>query len=374
MPYDVIDSLFRPFECKSLKLRNRLVMSPMTRYFSPDGMATDEVADYYGRRARGGVGLIISEGVFPDRDVSRNQENIPWFAGSRLEPWRKVAKEVHAGGAAMAPQIWHVGGARDFNFPDSSLGDELESPSGLYGPDLPGGKPMTEEDIADAIASFARAAKDSMDLGFDAVEFHGAHGYLFDQFFWSETNKRTDRYGGVTVADRTRFAAEAVRATREVVGPDFAVLFRLSQWKTMFYDAKNAASPVELESWVRPLIDAGVDIFDCSQRRFWEPEFPETGLDLNLAGWIKKLTGQPTMTVGSIGLATDLMTDFETLAVSAATPSTIRRVAEHLERDEFDLVAVGRAILADPEWVDKVRDRRFDELKGYSVDLMKTLD
>ena len=94
MSSDPIDSLFRPFEYKSLKLRNRIVMSPMTRYFSPDGRATEDVVRYYERRAIGGVGLIISEGVFPDREICRNQENIPWFTGDRLEPWKKVAQEA----------------------------------------------------------------------------------------------------------------------------------------------------------------------------------------------------------------------------------------------------------------------------------------
>lgn len=368
---DCIDAFFEPFEYKSLKLTNRLAMSPMTRYFAPDGEVGSEVAEYYKRRAAGGTGLIITEGVFPDRDKSRNHSNIPWFHGDRLDGWSHVVDEVHAEGAAIAPQLWHVGGARDFNFPDDKLGDDLESPSGLYGPSLTGGQEMTEEDIADVAASFARAASDAQKLGFDAIEFHGAHGYIFDQFFWSATNKRSDLYGGTSIGERTRFAAEVIRQTRQAVGDDFVIFFRLSQWKTKAYDARIADTPSDLEQWLRPLVDAGVDIFDCSQRRFWEPEYE--GSDLNLAGWAKKLTGQPTMTVGSIGLATDLMKDFETGALSAPTPSTIADVAERLDRGEFDLVAVGRAMLADPDWANKVRSRHFEELKGYSVDLMNTL-
>jgi 2,4-dienoyl-CoA reductase-like NADH-dependent reductase (Old Yellow Enzyme family) len=371
MSVDLIDGLYKPFEYKSLKLRNRLAMAPMTRYFSPDGAATSEVADYYGRRARGGVGLILTEALSPDREIARNHEDIPWFHGERLDPWNKIVEVVHEGGAAIAPQIWHPGGARDFVFPDSKLGDDLESPSGFYGPDVPGGREMTEEDIADALASFVRAALDAKAHGFDALELHGGHGYIFDQFFWSATNKRSDGYGGAKIGDRTRFAAEAIRATRKAVGEDFVLFFRISQWKTKWYDARIVESPTELEEWVQPLADAGVDIFDCSQRRYWEPEFD--GSELNLAGWVKKLTGRPTMTVGSVGLATDVMKDFETNEVSAPTPSTIQGVAERLDRGEFDLVAVGRALIADPEWANKVRERKFGELAGYSVELMKTL-
>lgn len=368
---DPIDAFFKPFEYKSLKLRNRLAMAPMTRYFSPDGTATPEVAEYYARRARGGVGLIITEALSPDREIARNHDDIPWFQGGRRDPWRKVVDDVHGSGAAIAPQIWHPGGARDFTFPDAKLGDDLESPSGFYGPDVPGGRAMTEEDIADALASFVRAAVDAKAQGFDALELHGGHGYIFDQFFWSATNKRDDRYGGAGIGERTRFATEAIRATREAVGEDFVLFFRISQWKTKWYNARIVHSPVELEQWVEPLAEAGVDIFDCSQRRYWEPEFDES--DLNLAGWVKKLTGRPTMTVGSVGLATDVMQDFETNDVSAPTPATILGVAERLERGEFDLVAVGRAMLADPDWAQKVRERRFGELTGYSVELMKTL-
>ena len=368
---DLIEALYKPFEYKSLKLRNRLAMAPMTRYFSPGGTATSEVAEYYARRARGGVGLIITEALSPDREIARNHNDIPWFHGKRRDPWTIVVERVHASGSAIAPQIWHPGGARDFTFPDSQLSDDLESPSGLYGPDIAGGRKMTEEDISDALASFVRAAVDAKARGFDALELHGGHGYLFDQFFWAATNKRSDRYGGASIGERTRFATEAIRATREAVGEDFVLFFRISQWKIKQYDARIVHSPAELEQWVQPLAEAGVDIFDCSQRRYWEPEFD--GSDLNLAGWVKKLTGCPTMTVGSVGLATDVMKDFETNGVSASAPSTIEGVAERLERGEFDLVAIGRAMIADPDWANKVRDRKFGELNGYSLEMMKTL-
>ncbi|MFC5463089.1 NADH:flavin oxidoreductase [Massilia niabensis] len=367
-----LQSLFSSFEYKKLKLRNRIVMSPMTRYFSPNGKATDEVAAYYARRAQGEVGLIISEGVYIDRPVARNVDTVPSFYGDALEPWKKVIADVHAAGAAMAPQLWHVGGNADFNFPDSPHCRELESPSGLIGPGLDGGRIMTEEDIADVVAAFVKAAVDAQRLGFDAIEFHGGHGYLFDSFFWEATNKRTDRYGGSTLRERTRFATEVISATRRAVGDDFTLMFRLSQWKNGFFDVRLAQTPDALEQWLAPLTDAGVDIFDCSQRRFYEREFE--GSELNLAGWVKKLTGQPTITVGSVGLSTDLFMDIESGAVSEATSRTIREVAERLDRGEFDLVAVGRGMLADAHWARKVKEGRFGELRGYSTELMKTLD
>ncbi|NKX56684.1 NADH:flavin oxidoreductase [Arthrobacter mobilis] len=368
---EAINSLFVPFKYKTLELRNRIVMSPMTRYFSPDGVPGEDVEEYYRRRADGEVGLIISEGAFIDRPTARNVETVPSFAGDALPAWGRIGRAVSESGARMIPQLWHVGGHRDFNYPNSSCGDELESPSGLIGPDASGGRTMTADDVDDVIAGFTSAALDAQRLGFAGVELHGGHGYLFDQFFWEETNKRNDRWGGRSVRERTLFAREVVRSVRSAVGPDFPILLRISQWKTAFYDAKIAGTPDELQEWVGPLADAGVDIFDCSTRRFFEPEFG--GSSLNLAGWVRKITGQPTITVGSVGLNTHLYQDFETGELSAPTPWTIREVARRLENEEFDLVAVGRSLLADPGWVRKVKARDFGALRPYSVELMKTL-
>ena len=157
-----------------------------------------------------------------------------------------------------------------------------------------------------------------------------------------------------------KFAAEILRAVRAAVGPDYPVIIRLSQWKQQDYAVKNAETPQLLEAWLQPLADAGADIFHCSQRRFWEPEFE--GSDLNFAGWAKKLTGAPTITVGSVGLSGEFIAAF---GGEGSQPASIDGLLERLERDEFDLVGVGRAILQDPEWVVKIRDGREDELKNF---------
>lgn len=366
---DLLKALDTPFTLKSMKLKNRFAMSPMTRYFSPGGMPCDEVADYYRRRAEGGVGLIISEGAGTDRPNSRPTRSIPHFHGEALSRWSEILTGVHGAGAAMAPQLWHVGGSPDYNYPDD-FPEPLESPSGLIGPGLAGGRVMTEEDVADNIASFARAAADAKRLGFDAVEVHAAHGYLVDQFFWSETNHRRDRFGGDSIAERSRFGAEVVRAMRAAVGEDFALIFRVSQWKTGFYDVKLAAEPAELEAWLGPLADAGLDMIDCSQRRFWEPEYE--GSDLNLAGWVKKLVGLPTITVGSVGLSRDLFSDFAG-GVSNVNLASLEELVRRFDRGDFDLVALGRVLLADPAWLSKVREGRYDALRPYTREAMGTL-
>lgn len=354
-----VDALFRPFEIKSLKLPNRIVMAPMTRSFSPGGIPTDDVAAYYRRRAEGGVGLIVTEGTVVERPAARNHTAVPVFYGEALPGWKKVVDEVHKVGGVIAPQIWHVGSSRGQGAEWAPFG-QIDSPSGMTAPGQVKYEPMKDEDIADTIAAFGRSARAARDLGFDAVEIHGAHGYLIDQFFWSGLNTRDDKWGGATIRERARFGAEVVRAVREGVGEDMALILRVSQWKSQNYEAKNAETPDELVEWLAPLSDAGVDVFHCSQRRFWEPEFE--GSDLNFAGWTKKLLGKPTITVGSVGLDGEFIAAFRG---AGSRPASLDGLIKRLEREEFDLVAVGRALLADPKWVEKIRDSRLDELMDF---------
>ncbi|MBU1329199.1 MAG: NADH:flavin oxidoreductase [Gammaproteobacteria bacterium] len=356
--------LFRPFSIRSLELKNRIVMAPMTRLFSPEGIPGEASAAYYRRRAEGRVGLILSEGTVIDRPASRNDSAIPFFHGdAALGGWKNVIDAVHSAGGLMAPQIWHTGAARYINGwePDAPV----ESPSGLDSPGDPRGVAMSEENIADTISAFAKAAADAKRLGFDTVEIHGAHGYLIDQFFWAGTNQRTDRYGGATIKERSRFASEIVSAVRLAVGPEFPIIMRVSQWKQQDYGVRVAETPQQMEDWLLPLVEAGVDVLHCSQRRFWEPEFPEIdgSNGLNCAGWAKKVTGAATISVGSVGLDNDVTNAF---AGKGSAPASLDRLIERMEREEFDLIAVGRALMSDPDWVAKVENGNYAALGGFN--------
>ncbi|MDI1459030.1 12-oxophytodienoate reductase, partial [Streptomyces sp. ATE26] len=240
-------------------------------------------------------------------------------------------------------------------------------PSGLRVDGTEDATPMTQDDIDAVIGAFAQAAADAERIGFDGVEIHGAHGYLLDQFLWEGTNRRTDAYGGDPVA-RTTFAAQIVAAVRAAVSPDFPVIFRFSQWKQEAYDARLAETPEELEAILAPLAAAGVDVFHASTRRYWLPEFE--GSDLNLAGWTKKLTGKPVITVGSVGLDGDFINAFQG---EGSPVKGIDNLLDRLEAEEFDMVAVGRALLQDPEWAAKVLGDRFDELKPYDAAALQSL-
>ena len=225
---------------------------------------------------------------------------------------------------------------------------------------------MTEADIADTIAAFASAAADAKRLGFDVVELHGAHGYLIDEFFWSGTNHRHDRWGGATLRERSRFAVEVIKATRAAIGPDFPLILRVSQFKPQDYAAKLATTPAEMTDWLLPLVEAGVDILHCSQRRFWDAEFPALDGDkgLNFAGWAKKLTGAPTISVGSVGLSGDMSSAF---AGKNSDVVALDALTRRMEAEEFDLIAVGRALLSDPLWVQKLQRGADDELQGFAA-------
>ena len=366
-----VSSLFEPFRIQSLALKNRIVMAPMTRSRAPGGVPGESNAAYYRRRAENEVGLILSEGTVIDRPASRNEAGIPFFHGeAALDGWRGVIEAVHEAGGKMGPQIWHVGavaGQSDWQ-PEAPV----ESPSGLLAPGKPRGVAMSGEDIADTVAAFGRAAAEARRIGFDTVEIHGAHGYLIDQFFWDGTNNRDDHYRGATVKERARFAAEVVAAVRAAVGPDFPIILRVSQWKQQDYGVRLAATPDAMIDWLGPLVAAGVDVLHCSQRRFWEPEFPEidgeTGL--NFAGWAKKLTGAATISVGSVGLSGDMISSF--MGQSSA-PTGLDRLVARMERGEFDLIAVGRALLSDPAWARKVRNADFAALKGFETSALAEL-
>src|SRR5690554_6795704 len=360
-------SLFQPVVLGSLSLPSRLVMAPMTRNFSPNGVPTEQVVEYYRRRAAEGVGLIITEGTTVNHCAANGYPNVPRFHGKdALAGWRKVVDAVHAAGGKFAPQLWHVGNVR-------RLGTEPDGTVPGYGPmekhkdDKLIVHGMTKDDIQDVVNAFAQAARDAKAIGCDAVELHGAHGYLIDQFFWEGTNQRDDEYGG-TMENRGRFAVEIIRAVRAAVGADFPIIFRFSQWKQQDYTARLAPTPELLEEFLKPLAEAGVDIFHCSTRRFWEPEFE--GSELNLAGWTRKLLGKPVITVGSVSLNEEFITTF---AGGEAASADITELLSRLEAEEFDLVAIGRALIANPNWLELMRQGRTEELQTYDKSLLQHL-
>ena len=196
------------------------------------------------------------------------------------------------------------------------------------------------------------------------MEVHGANGNLIDQFLWEGRNTRADRWGGDLLA-RTRFAAESLRAVRAEVGASFPVIFRISQFKQGAFDARIANTTREFGTIVAALAEAGADAFHASQRRFWEPAFD--GSPLNLAGWARRLSGKPAITVGSVGLDGPDITDLLTGKGANAGPAGLEELRARISQGEFDFVALGRALLTDPAWANKVREGRLQDLRGFDL-------
>ena len=370
-----LGNIFQPFTCGSMTLPNRTVLAPMSRMFSPGNVPNENNLAYYARRAENGVGLIITEGTWINYSGAAHIGDVPNFYGEEaLAGWKRIVEAVHAVGGKIAPQIWHTGLSGVDTVDALESIEQLKksdishkmSPSGYAAPGVKLKEGMSEAEIIGVIEAYAQAAADAERLGFDAVEIHGAHGYLPDQFLWHETNKREDHWGGRTLAGRATFVVEMIRACRARVSPDFPIILRLSQWKLQNYAAKLASTPQELESMLLPISEAGVSIFHGSQRRFWEAEFE--GSPLNLAGWMKKITGKPSITVGSVGLETEFL---DTLDNGTRHHDTVSLRSDQLmdmfERGDFDLIAIGRALLVDHCWVRKVREQRFKDIKPWDV-------
>ncbi|MBO9376160.1 12-oxophytodienoate reductase [Sphingomonas histidinilytica] len=358
-----IEPLLRPFALRGLDLPNRVVMAPMTRYRSPAGVPTGEVASYYARRAATGLGLILTEGVALPHYAAADHPDIPRIDGVEvLQGWRKVIDAVHAAGGRIVPQLWHQGPMWNVEYAGTGTGNPMR-PSGIWGPAdgvisfRPEGReaslapvpPMTDSDIADVIAAYALAARNAVALGTDGIAIHGAHGYLIDTFLWDYTNRRDDRWGGDPMR-RAAFGAEVVRAIRAEIGEARPIVLRFSQFKMQNYQALLADTPDALGALLGPLADAGVDLFDASQRYFDTPTFE--GSSLNLAGWAKKLTGKASMTVGGVALD-KARGNAKHIDDSQQSVNNLPLLVERFERGEFDLVAVGRAILNDPAWFTK---------------------
>ena len=271
---------------------------------------------------------------------------------------------VHAKGATIAAQLWHQGAQRAAQ-PGDTPDQAVVSPSGRDVSGNPVGRALGDDELDTVAQAYALAGRNARDAGFDAAELHGAHGYLLDEFLGEKTNLRTDGYGG-SLSKRTRFPAEVVAAVRAAVGPDFPIILRFSQWKANHYDARIATTPADLEALLTPLVDAGVDVLHPSTRRHYVPAFPDADAQLSLSGWTKKITGRPVIAVGSVGLATEFnpgKRDGDPIA-----PAPVDQLLDQFDAGEFDVIAIGRALLADPGWVNRLRDNALDEFTGYHAE------
>ncbi|MGF1879011.1 alkene reductase [Photobacterium frigidiphilum] len=337
---------------KTLSLKNRILMAPLTRCMADDELIpTQDMADYYGRR--GEAGLIISEAVIirPDGQGYPNTPGL--FTPAQIDGWRTVTNAVHQNGGKIFAQLWHTGRVAHPHFYQTTGSQDVMAPSavGVEGSvprmreltyQIP--KAVSVEEIALLVSDYSQAAANAIDAGFDGVEIHGANGYLIDQFLHHDSNRRSDQYG-LTPENMSRFALEVVDAIVARIGNDRTAL-RVSPgaYFNMAGDSRDRdvfdyLIP-ELEK--RDLAFLHIGIFDDAM------EFDYLGG--RASSYVRSIYSKTLVGVGSF---------------TAETGS--KAIAD----DKFDLLAIGRPFIANPDYVERVRDGK--DLVEYSDEMLTSL-
>ncbi|MFM5254278.1 NADPH-dependent 2,4-dienoyl-CoA reductase [Aeromonas hydrophila] len=328
-------TLLTPLDLGFTQLRNRVLMGSMHTGLEEEKGGFDKLAAFYGERARGGVGLIVTGGIAPNlrgRLVPHgSQLSFPW----QVAKHKKVTSAVHQEGGKIALQILHAG--RYAYHPFSLAPSALKAPISPFKP-----RAMSERQIRGTIRDFAATAQLARSAGYDGVEVMGSEGYLINQFICERTNKRTDSWGGSS-ENRMRFPVEIVRAIRERVGPDFIIIFRLS----MLDLVEQGSSLEEVIALGKALEQVGVTLINTGIG-WHEARIPTiaTSVPRGAFSWVtaelKKHLKVPLITTNRIN-----------------TPEVAERI---LAGGEADMVSMARPFLADPEFVIKAAENRADEI------------
>jgi 2,4-dienoyl-CoA reductase-like NADH-dependent reductase (Old Yellow Enzyme family) len=337
-------SLFDTLALNGVPLRNRLAVAPMTRISATAaGVPTEAMTRYYAGFARGGFGLIVTEGIYTDRAYAQGYAGQPGLTDAQqVAAWRRVVAAVHQQGGRIVAQLMHAGALSQANrFRDDTVGPSAVQPKGqqmtVYAGKGPYRMPraMEEADILQAIEGFAQAARLARDAGFDGVEIHGANGYLLDQFLTDYTNQRQDAWGG-SIAQRMRLLLETARAVRVAVGAGFPVGVRISQGKVNDFAHKWPEGAEGAAAVFSALGASAVDYLHVTEYEAWMPAFADDGATLvQLARRAAPALALAIMANGSLhepSRATGLLDDGATL------------------------VALGRGALANPDWPVLVRE------------------
>jgi 2,4-dienoyl-CoA reductase-like NADH-dependent reductase (Old Yellow Enzyme family)/thioredoxin reductase len=331
--------LWEPFHIGSMALKNRVVMPPMVvRYAADDGLVTERIKDYYEARGKGGVALVIVEATYvhPQGQAFANQLGIS--DDKFLPGMSELVQAVHRHDTRIAIQLHH--GGREAR--SALMGTPPVAPSPL--PGLAGETPeeLTVDQIAEIVSFFARAALRARKAGFDGVELHGAHGYLIDQFLSPASNKRGDSYGG-ELSNRSRFMVEVIGAVRKAVGADYPVWVRMDGRE---YGIDGGITLEDARETARIAQDAGVDAIHVSA---WGPKAPN---NLTTATFTTAVLEEPAANIKKA-------VDVPVIAVGKITPEAGERL---LIEGKADLIAFGKALLADADYVSKAATDRLGDI------------
>lgn len=362
------DALFSPLVLNKTPVRNRFFLPAMQRG-SRGYKPTVGMAKTLRNTADNGPGVIITEGAAPEHPASYWQPAFSILGKETADEWGHVVREVlDTGDVVLLMQLWHPGALRlvvdgiENPYPDHPAW----SPSGLIQEGRPNGVAMTTQDLQDTKNAYVDSAVIAKGLGAHGIELHCAHGYLLDLFLWHETNLRSDEYGGGTLVERASFPAEIISAIRAATGPDFIISVRFSQWKEVDYGARIAQHPDDLGPFLTRLEQAGANVFHISARRFDAPGWPLLDPRRSVAAWVKTMTDLPVMTIGSVGLSTDLASDvFDDKEPVLQVEDDVVRVRQGLDAGDFDMIGVGRAQISNPDFVDRVRRGDYENLRDF---------
>ncbi|MCX5906557.1 MAG: NAD(P)/FAD-dependent oxidoreductase [Deltaproteobacteria bacterium] len=334
-----ITRLMQPFQLKNLQLRNRMVMAPMlSRLCHPNGVVSQKLIDYYVARARGGAGLIICEYCYIDTKESKaNNGQLGVYDDQLISGLGDLAEAIQEWGAKTILQICHAGRSTSSRF----MGRQPIAPSAMPTPMGEMAREMTIAEIEEIIESFAEAARRAKSAGFDGVELHGTHGYLLAQFLSPLTNHRADCYG----MDRGLFALRTLERVRARVGNDYIVGYRMTANESL----EGGLTLPEAKKFALRIEEKGIDYIHVSggtaetALRITLPMyFPGKHL-LPLAEGIKSVVRVPVIAVGAI---------HEPAAAEEA-----------LQKNQADLIAMGRALIADPELPNKIKSGRLSDIR-----------
>ncbi|HQU25291.1 MAG TPA: NADH:flavin oxidoreductase [Acidiphilium sp.] len=349
-------ALFAPIVMNGHTVKNRLAVAPMTRISATeDGRASETMARYYERFARGGFGAVSTEGIYTDQSFSQGYANQPGMSDdTQAEAWKPVVAGIKTHGALAIAQLMHAGALSQGNrFRHGTVGPSAIQPEGeqmvfYHGKDryaVP--QALTESQIADAIEGIAQAAERAIAFaGFDAIEIHGANGYLLDQFLTDYTNTRTDRWGGAT-PNRLRLILETFKAVRAKVGAKVPVGVRISQGKVNDYQHKWAAAERDAEIIFGSLGEVGADFIHVTEYAAWHPAFTPGGPSLmrlakNYAPKAKILANGGLHNIAQAVAALDDGADIVTIARGAlANPDLPKRLSDRRALNEFDPAILG---------------------------------
>ena len=322
--------LWERFQLGKMELKNRIVMPPMvTRYGDDGGNVTERTLNYYQARARGGASLIIVEATFVHKQGHAFANQLGICDDNFLPGLSRLVEVIHRHGAKAAIQLHH--GGRTARSVLSGLPPVAPSPLPIPGGEMP--REITVQEIGDAVASFASAAVRAGQAGFDGVEIHGAHAYLIDQFLSAASNQRRDDYGD-SLPNRQRFLLEVIKAVKKAVGNDITVWCRINGRE---YGVANGTSPEEAQDTARQAQAAGIDAIHVSgygpaaPNNLTTPKFA-TGVIMEVVEGVKQAVTVPVIGVGRI------------------SPEAGEKI---LETGRADLIAIGKALLADPDLPEK---------------------